>query len=882
MNKDNVKSKRTLCALCSLVIVASAALGAWAYYRVNAQREKSESCLFDGWVYGREDQKRASEALVAAGLTDFSWRSGQLFAPNDKRALYHTALANAGAYPKAPSEFRSEALRDMSVFESDAKTRMREMNACILQLERTIEQMRGVEYATVGARSRREQAGLSYKTVITATVGVSLSESSDLNSDFLSAITLATKHQLGVDDVNNISIIDLKSGKSYWGIESSVSTSAEVALNAEKKRIEQYWRDKYMEAFEDVKNIRVSVAADVVWQSDNLDNASFNVRSEGAIRSDLVGEPTPPGLSPSLESQGSLRLAPTWGRFETLIPDNFEFQSDADDNAVDSENLFSNVESIGYFNSRAYAGRTIKSRDNQNSTSAGFARLGNPQRRFARNISDSIDSLTAQEAKGDDASCGGQASLSPPKPLLVKTSIHNDALFSTLPLDGVAKFEGTTQDALSAATLEGGSNDGGITSPIRQTSADLLADSDNTQKSALQEKKVFLRSLNARIAIPRSHIFQVALSKIPQAERSSLRPDSILDNSFYLATEEKYLAETKRFAVDLLRPTSKLYGWTEENLDEWIVVVAYSDATNLEYTGATDNTILSGSRHKAAYASGMDLAADQGGVGDIDSTYASKWEESDVETHDQESLTSNVDVHSTFVTDTDGNLTTVAPTVATLAEGSEALRPDDNVDGLQEQKQAWREKLNASALLAKLRQPDVERNLVVAICVGIAFLLFLLKTTRRRVCRVEEKKEDVSTSVGCSQKDERKILRRSDQQRTRDSETVNYSESSRTGILREDGEYSDWREKGEETYDDELEEELREIANIRSSNRASVSRTPDVTRKDLGMAKNKSGRVGVEEASDYWSKREEALKLIARYPERAAASLQRWVTDSES
>ena len=64
----------------------------------------------------------------------------------------------------------------MSPFESDAKSKMREIDACALQLERTIEQMRVVDYATVGVRSRREVVGVTARNIVTASVGVAVKE----------------------------------------------------------------------------------------------------------------------------------------------------------------------------------------------------------------------------------------------------------------------------------------------------------------------------------------------------------------------------------------------------------------------------------------------------------------------------------------------------------------------------------------------------------------------------------------------------------------------------------------------------------------------------------------------------------------------------------
>ena len=146
---------------------------------------------------------------------------------------------------------RGEALRQMSPFESDSKTKMRELDACALQLERMIEQMRGVEYATVGVRARKEVVGLSSKNIVTASVGVAAKDDFELDSNALTAITITTQRLLGIEDSKNVAILDLKEGKSYLGCDNVKERCDDLALVSEREWTEKYWRNKYLEAFSD-------------------------------------------------------------------------------------------------------------------------------------------------------------------------------------------------------------------------------------------------------------------------------------------------------------------------------------------------------------------------------------------------------------------------------------------------------------------------------------------------------------------------------------------------------------------------------------------------------------------------------------------------------
>ncbi|MBR4975614.1 MAG: hypothetical protein IKY61_01075, partial [Thermoguttaceae bacterium] len=269
MKDVDLKNLGTLRLCGGGALVALATLGVWAFCSGGFSASSGWESAFDGWRYGREDQKAASAALAAAGLDEWSWDDGRLLVPKNKKSEYQTALAEAGAYPKAPSESRRDAIREMGAFESEAKIRMRELDVCASQLERTLERIGGIEYATVGVRARREQAGLTAKTIVTASIGVACREGAELDAELLSAITVAAKHQLGVDANENISILDLKAGKSYFGSEKLVGNGIELMLAAEKERVEIYWRNKMLKAFDYMGGVRVSVAAELVVADPN-------------------------------------------------------------------------------------------------------------------------------------------------------------------------------------------------------------------------------------------------------------------------------------------------------------------------------------------------------------------------------------------------------------------------------------------------------------------------------------------------------------------------------------------------------------------------------------------------------------------------------------
>ena len=134
--------------------------------------------------------------------------------------------------------------------------------------------------------------GFSSKDVVTASVGIAFQDGKELDSNTLTAITLATRHHLGIDDAANISIIDLKEGKSYLGVQPGNIFEAQTSSLRRKEEIEKYWREKYLEAFNDIKNLRVSVIAEL----GGTELVEGNISLSANLRS-FVGE------SPSLDNE---------------------------------------------------------------------------------------------------------------------------------------------------------------------------------------------------------------------------------------------------------------------------------------------------------------------------------------------------------------------------------------------------------------------------------------------------------------------------------------------------------------------------------------------------------------------------------------------------
>ena len=543
---NNGKNKKNVYAVVFSTIVVIVVSGVFTFSRrCEFAKPDEQTYVFDGWVYGRDDQKKACAVLAETGLNDYTWHSGKLSVPVVKKGEYQAALASAGAYPKAPSESRGEALREMSVFESDAKSRMRELDACALQLERTIGQMRGVDYATVGVRSRREQVGLSNKNIVTASVGVAYKEGFSLDRNAIEAITLATKHQLGIEDVNNISILDFVEGKSWLGIERAEGNDTDLTLMLEQERIEKYWRDKYLTAFGDIRNIRVSVNVDLEQGSE---------------------------LSCDISNVPERKKSPSF--FALALEKNSSYVQDCS-----GESLCGKISENG-------SGFL----DLQEDGRCGVAFLGNPiplaksqvMENCAKKVglfrkSSSVNGCSGvlREEKEDDTVLDLSSdffreqpngfSKNGRTPTLVAASMRSDIVGSN--------FQSSFKGGRTEEKKIRGKNDDLTVDPLTNENV-TLEDEIHVQHPS---GEVEIRSIYVHIGLPRSYVLHAARQQYFADTKETFATKDVQLEDLYEDTVVRLLDETKRYAIALFRPTGSRLGWSDLTLERSFEVDVFSD-----------------------------------------------------------------------------------------------------------------------------------------------------------------------------------------------------------------------------------------------------------------------------------------------------------------
>ncbi|MBQ3388554.1 MAG: hypothetical protein IJG60_05020 [Thermoguttaceae bacterium] len=255
-----------------LLILTAAALAAGGFimlsgtdlvHHVFSGTQPESAAVFGGWTFDQADQRQAAAALAKAGLDQYRWEDDCLLVPAARRGEYERVLSENQALPQKPSDLKENALAEISTFESESRTKLRNLYSSARQLEKTLESFRQIESASVGTSARREEAGLYPKTVVTASISVKPKEDAVMTPELISSITMAARHHLGIADNDNISVIDTVSGRSWLGSEGSVARLSNTTYAAEKARLEEFWSAKFRDAFGYIPNLRVTTSVEL-------------------------------------------------------------------------------------------------------------------------------------------------------------------------------------------------------------------------------------------------------------------------------------------------------------------------------------------------------------------------------------------------------------------------------------------------------------------------------------------------------------------------------------------------------------------------------------------------------------------------------------------
>ena len=323
---ENRGTRSSLKPAAGITIVLAMALAAGVVYTLFVHRggAAGDEAVFGGWVYSADDQRIVSATLAKARFSEYRWENNRLYVPAARRARCEQLLSENQALPSSPSDVKRDAIEEISSFESESKTRMRDLYSSARQLEQTLSRFEPIESATVGVCTRRERGELAPKTVTTATIGIRTSDEGGLTPELVSSVTLAAKHQLGIASNEDISIMDMRSGCSFLGDDRAVGQCETIRLAEERRQAEERWRGKFQEALGPIPGLKVDPSIELTTSGaealpENAPLESQRAPQDSAPNQTFTSEEA--GCAPTLEGPRGDHLPSiaSGGRAGTLV-----------------------------------------------------------------------------------------------------------------------------------------------------------------------------------------------------------------------------------------------------------------------------------------------------------------------------------------------------------------------------------------------------------------------------------------------------------------------------------------------------------------------------------------------------------------------------------
>lgn len=272
------------------------------------QIQDTDSFLFAGRVLSDREIARLEAAFSKAGLNAWETAGNRIRVPRSERFAYIAAAADGNSLPENFDSVLEATIQSSSPFETKEQREMKRKYALQRELAHVIEEMSGVEKATVKYTEERSSAfaRTSRKVALVA----ARSETNEfLDPEQVEAIRRTVASGIGASP-EDVTVTDLR-GPSYPGPSSDGTPSITDNLYAShKNKFEQLYRDKILNAFTMIPGFivevnveldpRVSHASDMQTYSQPQPVRTMNTTAKTTTRSD------PPGGRPGAVPNGAL------------------------------------------------------------------------------------------------------------------------------------------------------------------------------------------------------------------------------------------------------------------------------------------------------------------------------------------------------------------------------------------------------------------------------------------------------------------------------------------------------------------------------------------------------------------------------------------------
>lgn len=252
--------------------------------------------LLSGTSIAPADQKAILSAFATEGLDQYEVIGSQIFVPRSHRVDYIAALVKNNAIPPDFHQSLENAVANSSPFESEQHRSDRKKVAKEKEMALILRNMRGLEYASV-QYDIEDKGGFPRRKEYTASVVVRPSGSDELDAKLVKSIQNYVSHSIAGLDVENVSVTDLNSRRTYSGTDTALAGMDDDPYAARKRWFETHWTETIQGALRFIEGANVTVNVEIDPEMNRLEKG-------------IKYDPRPTTLAASSDKQSESKRTP--------------------------------------------------------------------------------------------------------------------------------------------------------------------------------------------------------------------------------------------------------------------------------------------------------------------------------------------------------------------------------------------------------------------------------------------------------------------------------------------------------------------------------------------------------------------------------------------
>ncbi len=228
--------------------------------------------LYGARIFSQSEIRAVDDALGKAGLSQHSWEGMRLMVPKSAWAKYVAAIAENKAIVDMGG-YLDRTVNNLGAYESGKMMDTKKLVGMQQELSAALSDFRGIEKAQVLVSERAEMDQKMYQRKIMRSAAVSVWPLSyePLDGEKISAISTTVGAALGITDLKEISITDMKNGLSWIGNNLKTKGGNKTYEDAQKE-YEASWEQKIRELFPDIVKMQVKTTVELdktLWRDEH-------------------------------------------------------------------------------------------------------------------------------------------------------------------------------------------------------------------------------------------------------------------------------------------------------------------------------------------------------------------------------------------------------------------------------------------------------------------------------------------------------------------------------------------------------------------------------------------------------------------------------------